>query len=128
MPVQTRSQTKRVSDMDKIQRHDKWFVSYILKVNTMWPDTYGPESNEDKLRCMYEVMYNINEYFYKLLRDDFTRWHRFAICLNNKTVDYENQNYLINNCDKPYVKGFLKLIREIRGQLVLIFKLFNAYQ
>ena len=120
MPVQTRFQTKNKNANIK-PIYDIWFLQYfknsirsIQKIHTQ-----GEQGEIDKLRIVYELMYNINEYFYEILLDDFNKWKNLATIICNKPIDLE----LIKN--QKYKQGFIKLLQEVKTKLTKIIKCYS---
>ena len=143
MPVQTRSQSKKIANAVKlpkvvstIQTRSKTKAQAIKKVERgpsteeWFRDTLKRRLNhhhfdlrckEDKMRSAYEIMYIVSEYFPDILRNDPNRWGRFAKVVYNKIYEYEYETDL-TGFDKDRKDDFISFIHHLRAQLLELFK------
>lgn len=141
MPVQTRSQSKKLSianESRKVSKCERTIQTRSkTKAQVPGPSTeewfrdtlkrrlnhhhFDLNDKENLMRSAYEIMYIVSEYFPDILRNDPNRWGRFAKVVYNKIYEYEYETDLTGH-DKAKIYDFISFIHHLRAKLLDLFK------
>lgn len=141
MPVQTRSQSKKLSianESRKVSKCERTIQTRSkTKAQVPGPSTeewfrdtlkrrlnhhhFDLNDKENLMRSAYEIMYIVSEYFPDILRNDPDRWVRFAKVVYNKIYEYEYETDLTGH-DKAKIYDFISFIHHLRAKLLDLFK------
>lgn len=122
--METRSKTKSLRF--NINGNENPFIFYIKKLLNDFDNI--PKSNKlEKMKLIFGMMYNINNYLPELLCNNILRWKKFAFTTYNKAYEYIYIENYEGIADINYVNSFIKYNNEVRRNLLKLFNKLNIY-